>query len=163
MQRNIIRILGFNKGSFPSKYLGVPLGKGTIKKYSWKDLIDRIRGRLSRWVLKPLNFPSHLVLVKSVLQAMPLHLFFVLAALSSILKKIKSLQRAFLWGGTVDKTKWALVSWETLCRPKLDGSLGLRDPIINNKIGNAKLWWRWITQSNEPWTLLWHKNYAPNH
>ena len=30
-QRNIGRILGFQKGMFPTKYLGVPLGQGIIR------------------------------------------------------------------------------------------------------------------------------------
>ena len=61
---NIVRIWGFTKGSVPSKYLRVPLGKGIIKNTSWQDLIDRIKGRLSSWVLNPLILPSRLVLVK---------------------------------------------------------------------------------------------------
>ena len=34
-QRNIIRILGFSKGTMPSKYLEIPLGVGHLKKASW--------------------------------------------------------------------------------------------------------------------------------
>ena len=46
-QRNISRILGFTKETLPSKYLGVPLGQGTIRKASWQDLLDRIKARLA--------------------------------------------------------------------------------------------------------------------
>ena len=34
-QRNILRILGFLKGSLPAKYLGIPLGLGRLYKLSW--------------------------------------------------------------------------------------------------------------------------------
>ena len=34
-QRNIGRILGFQKGMLPTKYLGVPLGQGIIRQASW--------------------------------------------------------------------------------------------------------------------------------
>ena len=34
-QRNILRILGFFKGAFPSKYLGIPLGVGRLQKVTW--------------------------------------------------------------------------------------------------------------------------------
>ena len=87
-QTNIVRIWGFTKGSVPSKFLRVPLGKGIIRNTSWQDLIDRIKGKLSSWVLKPLNLPSRLVLVKSVLQAMSVYLFFVLSAPKTIIKEI---------------------------------------------------------------------------
>jgi hypothetical protein len=58
------------------------------------------------------------------LQAIPLYLFFVLAAPKHILKAI---QRNFLWQGTNSAKKWALVAWNSLCTPKLKGGLGLRD------------------------------------
>ena len=66
-QRKIGRILGFSKGTMPSKYLGVPPRQGNIRKVSWKDLIDKIKAILANWTLKPLNFPSRLVMVKSIL------------------------------------------------------------------------------------------------
>ena len=77
LQRNIVRILGFYRGSFRSKYLGVPLGLGVIKSASWQDLMDRLKGRLLSWILQPINLPFRLVLVKEVLQAMLVYLFFV--------------------------------------------------------------------------------------
>ena len=42
-QRNILRILGFSRGVFPSKYLGVPLGMGRPKKEAWQKLLDRLK------------------------------------------------------------------------------------------------------------------------
>ena len=87
-QRNILRILGFLKGSFPSKYLGVPLGLHKLKRTSWLELLDRMKKKLINWTLRPLNLPSRLVLLKSVLQAMPIYLFSVLCAPKSILHEI---------------------------------------------------------------------------
>ena len=46
-QRNILRILGFSKGSFPSKYLGVPLSPRSLKSMSWMELFDRMKQKLS--------------------------------------------------------------------------------------------------------------------
>ena len=77
IQRNIVIILGFYGGSFPSKYLGFPLGLRAIKSASWQDLMDRLKGRLSSWILQPLNLPCRLVLVKEVLQSMLVYLLFV--------------------------------------------------------------------------------------
>ena len=42
-QRNILRILGFSKGSFPSKYLGVPLGLRKLNRTSWLELLDQMK------------------------------------------------------------------------------------------------------------------------
>lgn len=102
-----------------------------------------------------------MVLVKWVLQAIPLYLFSVLAALKHILKKIRNIQRNFLWGGSNTHHKSALVDWKTICKPKAARGLGFRELIsVNNAMG-AKIWWRWITHSSEPWAITWHCKYAP--
>ena len=95
-KRNILRILEFSEGSLPSKYLGAPLAESTIRQISWKELLDKIKQKLNLWTYRALNFPSRLILVKSVLQAMPLYLFSVLAAPKSVIKQIRNMQRNFL-------------------------------------------------------------------
>lgn len=85
-QRNITKILGFQVGTLPTKYLGIPLSDTTIKQASWQDLLDKLKSKLAEWSLRPLNFPSRLTLVKAVLQSMPAYLFSILAAPKSVLK-----------------------------------------------------------------------------
>ena len=72
---------------------------------------------------------------------MPSYVFSIQVAPKVVLKKIRAIQRNFLWGSTKIKQKWALVDWEMVCRPKREGSLGLRDPEIANKVLSAKIWW----------------------
>ena len=109
-QRNIGRILGFQKGRLPTKYLGVLLGQKIIRHASWQDLVDRIKSRLSSWAIKPLNLPGRLVLVKLVIEAMPMYLLSVPSSPKSVLKEIRNLQRNFLWAGRGSKAKFTLVS-----------------------------------------------------
>ena len=85
-KRNILEILKFSEGVLPSKYLGAPLAESTIRKISWKDLLVKIKKNLSQWTFRALNFPSHLILVKFILQAMPIYLFSILAAPKSVIK-----------------------------------------------------------------------------
>ena len=138
------------------------MAESTIKQVSWKELLDKINKNLSLWTFIALNFPCRLILVKSVLQAMPMYLFSVLVAPKSIIKQIRNIQRNFLWGGLKDKRKWPLVDWKTLCTPKGMGGLGLKDPLDNNKVMSTKIWWRWVNYSEEPWAKLWHLKYAPH-
>lgn len=98
MQRNIARILGFTISKLPSSYLGAPLAAAAVKHSSWKTLLDKLESKLSLWTFRALNIASRLVLIKSVLQAMPLYLFSILAAPKWVLKTIRNLQRNFLWG-----------------------------------------------------------------
>eukprot|EP00253_Pinus_taeda_P015841 PITA_15841 len=85
-QRNIARILGYSIATLPSKYLGTPLLDSAIKNSSWRTLIDKLESRLSSWTFRSLNMASRLILIKTVLQVMPLYLFSVLAALNGFLK-----------------------------------------------------------------------------
>ena len=92
---------------------------------------------------------------------MPMYLFSILAALKAIIKQTRNIQRQFLLGGTKDIRKWPLVDWQTICTSKSLGGLGLRDPLDNNKVMSAKIWWRWVNYHEEPWAKMGHLKYAP--
>lgn len=140
-RRNINKILGFKEGTFPSKYLGTPLLEGKSTQRHWKELLDKMDSKLCNWTHRAFNFPASLTMVKSVLQAMPSYVFSVLSTPKSIIKKIRAIQRNFLWGISEAKQKWSLVDWETVCKPKCTRGLGLRDPEVANKVMSAKIWW----------------------
>ena len=141
IKREIIRNLGFTEGLLPSKFLGAPLVEGNPKANQWKELLDKMESKLRNWTYRALSFPVRLTLVKAILQAMPTYLFSVLAAPKTILKCIRAIQRNFLWGSSEIKQKWALVNWDTICKPKKDGGLGLRVLKVANKVMSTKIWW----------------------
>eukprot|EP00253_Pinus_taeda_P004859 PITA_04859 len=153
---------GFSIASLPSKYLGAPLLDSAQKNSSWTSLLERLEARLSLWTHRSLNMASRLVLIKAVLQSMPLYLFSILAAPKWVLKAIKKLQRNFLWGSTGLNRKWALVKWEKACLPKKAGGIGLRDPEHSNVIMGAKIWWKWLTYPGTLWARFWTAKYASN-
>eukprot|EP00253_Pinus_taeda_P013966 PITA_13966 len=161
-QREIARILGFSVASLPSKYLGAPLIASALKHSSWTNLLEKLEAKLFLWMHRALNMASRLVLIKAVLQSMPLYLFSIMAAPKWVLKAIKQLQRNFLWGSLGPNRKWALVKWEKACLPKNAGGIGLRDPKHNNMIMGAKIWWKWLSYPNIPWARLWTAKYANN-
>lgn len=161
-QRIIARIIGFSQAKLPSKYLGAPLIDSTLKHASWNQLIEKIESRLSSWTYKTLNMASRLILIKAVLQSMPLYLFSVLAALKWALKKIKDLQQNFLWGSTGQNCKWALVKWAIVFTPKKKGGLGLRDLQQSNTLMGARIWWKWVSSPQKPLAQIWTAKYANN-
>ena len=97
---HITRILEFPEGSFPSKYLGAPHMEGKATQRNWKELLDKMESKLNNWTHRALNFPSRLTLAKAILQAMLAYVFFVIAAPKGVIKKIRAIQRNFLWGST---------------------------------------------------------------
>jgi hypothetical protein len=140
VQRHISDLLGFQRSSLPSKYLGIPLIDNALRNSSWEQLLSSFSKKLSSWTLRSLNLPSRLILLRAVLQALPTYIFSVMTTPTFVLTTIKNLQRKFLWQGINTEKKIALVSWAKICRPKVQGGLGLRDPSIMNKILSAKIW-----------------------
>jgi exonuclease III len=162
VQAHLSRLLGIARSSLPSTYLGIPLTGESAKSISWDSLLLSISNRLNNWTFRPLNIAARLVLLKSVLQALPTYLFTALAAPISVIKAIRSLQRNFLWKGNQNNKKWALVGWDKLCKPKKRGGLGIRDPGKMNQVMGAKMWWRWLQHPQELWAQMWKQKYAPN-
>ena len=105
------------------------------------ELLDKMKQKLSSRVLQPLNFPSRLILVKTIMQAMPIYLFSVLSAPKSVLHEIRSLQWNVLWGSREAKDKFSLVSWEGICHHKEQGGLGLKGLEIMAEVQGEKVWW----------------------
>jgi hypothetical protein len=162
VQQHLSQLLSILICTLPTQYLGLPLSDSAARNLSWDSLLLSISNRLSSWTFHSLNLPARITLLKSILQAIPAYLFSALAAPQSVIKKIRNLQRNFLWHGHNSDKKWALVSWDKVCKPKALGGLGLRDPgKLNNTMG-AKIWWRWIKNPIEIWAQLWNYKYAPD-
>lgn len=140
-QASIAQILGFQIAALPSNYLGDPLIDVSLKHSSWHFLLEKLEAHLSSWTHRCLNMPSRLVLIKLVLQSMPLYLFSILAAPKWVLKEIKKLQRSFLLGNSRQNHKWALVKWDKVCLPKCSGGTRLHDPYHRNAVVGAHIWW----------------------
>ena len=78
IQRNLTRILGFQRDQLPSKYLGIPLTDKPLSKGVWEPVINELQERIWNWTCISLNLVGHLVLTKSILQAIPM---FMMSAL----------------------------------------------------------------------------------
>jgi hypothetical protein len=133
IQLHISEILGFNRSSLPSKYLGIPLIDNALKNSSWEHLLSSFSKRLSSWTFRALNLPSRLILLKACPSSPPDLCFLCASSPRFVLNTIKSLQRNFLWHGPNKEKKIALVSWEKICKPKDQGGLGIRDPSYNEQ------------------------------
>lgn len=160
VQRNLSRILNIQKNSLPTKYLGLPLSEHTYRSSNWEALLNKMRARLSNWTHQALNMASRLILIKSILQTMPAYMFLELVSPKVAYKTIRNIQRSFLWNGPSKKSKWALIKWTDICKPKLEGGLGLQYPEILSKAVAAKIWWRWVENPDSLWGTLWKAKYT---
>jgi hypothetical protein len=110
IQTNLTNILGFERKTLPTKYLGIPLTDRACKMETWEGVINNLQERVKNWTYRSLNLAGRLSLPKAVLQAIPTYMMSVFPAPKGILQKIRAIQREFLWCGAESKKKWALVA-----------------------------------------------------
>lgn len=105
LKRKIIRVLGFQEAKLPCKYLGIPFFMGSNKPSYWTRIIDRIKKRIYAWKARWLSFSSKIILIKSVLSAIPNYFISVLRAPSTVVEQIQKIIRGFLWKGNMNDAK----------------------------------------------------------
>jgi len=80
IQRNISRILGFQRDMLPSKYLGVPFTDKCVNKTVWEPVINKLQDKPKKWTSRSLNLVGGVVLRKDVLKSVPIFMFLALLA-----------------------------------------------------------------------------------
>ena len=103
IQRNLSKILGFQRDQLPSKYLGIPLTNKPIRKEFLELVTNRLQDKIRKWTSRSLNLAEQLVLTKVVLQTIPTFMFSALLAPKGFFQLIKNIQRDFIWGKGEEK------------------------------------------------------------
>lgn len=70
------------------------------------------------------------VLLKFVVQALPIYRCLVQIASLSFIKELDAISKQFLRAGNLSLSKWSLVKWENICRLKQVGGLDLRQDFL---------------------------------
>jgi hypothetical protein len=86
-----------------------------------------------------------------VLNAIPIFYLSYLKIPVHAWKKIRRLQREFLWGGRRGRKKISWIKWETVCLPKKRGGLGVRDIRVVNISLLTKWRWRLLDNNQAVW------------
>ncbi|XP_042488955.1 uncharacterized protein LOC122069075 [Macadamia integrifolia] len=138
----IAETLGIPICSFPTRYLGVEIFKGRITKEAFLPVLDKVKGRLAGWKGKLLSMAGRVELVRSVISGIPNHNFGIYWWPSALLVTMERWMKNFIWTGEVDTSKPITVKWESVCKPKEEGGLGIRRLRDTNMAMLCKLVWR---------------------
>jgi hypothetical protein len=149
-------------GSVPFKYLGLPVGANPKRVTTWEPLLDVLRQRLGKWGNKYVSLGGRIVLLNAVLNAIPIFYlsFFKIPLL--VWKKVRHIQREFLWGCKGGSTKISWVKWDIVCKPKNLGGLGVRDIRAVNISLLAKWRWRLLEEDDALWKMVLISKYGAN-
>ena len=85
-------------GRLPFKFLGVSIGVNPRRKATSNTILDQFRIKLSVWRVRKLSIGGKVTLLNSVLNSLPIHLFYFFKATRVVINEIIKIQRAFLWG-----------------------------------------------------------------
>ncbi|XP_047978624.1 uncharacterized protein LOC125220501 [Salvia hispanica] len=157
--QEITEISGFQQGSFPFSYLGVPIYRGPKKTSLFLFLRDKISSRIHGWSHRHLSFGGRLTLLKSVLGAIPIHIFQVLEPTKGALRQIEQVMARFLWGSCNSSRKTHWIKWQQVCLPTDEGGLGIRGLADSMEAFSIKLWWRFREQGSL-WASYMYQKYC---
>lgn len=148
--------LGFNIGSLPIRYLGLPLMHRKLRISDYRPLLDKISANFNCWSAKALSYAGRRQLISSVIYGTINFWTSAFVLPKGCIAKIESLCSRFLWGGTETRKCIVKVSWKTVCLPRREGGLGLRDIGLWNKTLCLKLIWNLFMKPDSLWAQWLH-------
>nr|GEU68754.1 hypothetical protein [Tanacetum cinerariifolium] len=158
LKATILNYMPFAEGFLPVWYIGVPLISSRLLYRDCKILVEKLESRINDWRNKFLSIAGRLRLVISVFYSMHIHRASVFILPARIFHDLKQLMRSFLWcQGEMKKGK-AKVAWESVCKPKLEGGLGIRKLEDFNVALMATHIWRILTHKESLW-VKWIHSY----
>ncbi|XLR04694.1 hypothetical protein S83_070892, partial [Arachis hypogaea] len=147
---NMYGLLGCAEATLPIRYLGISLGANPRLVKTWKPIIDKVEDKPSLWKAKSLNKAGKLVLIKSVLNSLPVYYLNLYKIPKAVAEKIIGLQRRFLWSKEDGNNSIPLVKWEMVQAPKKLSGLGVGDALRNTAL-LFKWWWRFSNEDCPLW------------
>ncbi|XP_021848362.1 uncharacterized protein [Spinacia oleracea] len=99
-------------------------------------------------------------LVNSVLMSVSVYSCQIFILPKSVIRKINSVCRAYLWHGTYDDSRPDPVAWINLCVSKTQGGLGFRNLAIWNQAAVGKLAWSIAQKEDNLWVKWVHAIYV---
>nr|GEV88097.1 uncharacterized mitochondrial protein AtMg00810-like [Tanacetum cinerariifolium] len=115
-----------------------------------ESLIDRFRKRILDWKNKSLSFASRLQLIKSVVGSLQIYLSSMFILPVSITKEVERLMGDFFWNFEEFKRGKAKMRWSDVCKPKIEGGLGIRSLDTWNIALISKHIWNLLTFKDSP-------------
>ncbi|KAJ9536736.1 LOW QUALITY PROTEIN: hypothetical protein OSB04_un000121 [Centaurea solstitialis] len=150
-RETILNCLPFRMGTFPIRYLGVPLSPVFLRVSDYGGMIARVKQRIQNWKMKFLSFGGRRQLVRSVLQSLQLYWMAIFVFPASVIHELEALLRAFLWAQGDDVHGKCRISWEVVCRPTDSGGLGFKKLAIWNRALIAKNLWDVLVHKPTLW------------
>ena len=115
---------------------------------SWFILFDgvvsKIKGRLHQWSFWFLLAGGKLILLRHVLNSIPMYVIQVIQLPRGVLIQLGRLFNSFLWDNNVEGKRIHWTSWEKVYFPVEEDGLGTRSLIDVVHVISFELWWKGV-------------------
>lgn len=162
IKEEVGRILGIQASTDPGKYLGIPSISGKTKHQALAYVRERVASKLQGWGQSLLSFAGREVMIKEVIQAIPIYPMHCFRFPVKSCKEIHSLIANFWWDGNAfgNRTHWK--AWDVLTEGKSHGGMGFRDLVVMNEAMLAKTAWRLYSNPDALWARVLKGLYFPD-
>lgn len=141
-----------------TRYLGFPFGNDISQKDKDAKVLHQVRSKLTVWNDRRLSLAVRVLVSNQVVLASIWYLASCNHIDKSVLLKIRTIIRNFIWSGSMDKNARAKVAWDTAVIPTIKGGLKIFDPFSQTRALLAKMVVRALALGLEPWkTLIQHR------
>ena len=129
----IVSTSGIPAGSFPIRYLGLPLNTRKLSLANCEPLLQQIKSKINSWTSKYVSFAGRQVLISTVIGGITNFWSGAFILPKECINLIDKMCNAFLWKGTLEGKYVAPVAWEKVTTPRQNGGLGLRNLALWNR------------------------------
>jgi hypothetical protein len=155
-------VLNINTEALSDKYLGLPTIVGADRSDCFLHFVERVLERIKGWKEKLLSIGGKEILIKAILQAIPVYAMSVFLLPKNICKKITNVISQFWWGDDDQGRKMHWYAWWKMCFPKKEGGMGFRDLHSFNLAMLAKQVWRLIDAPDSLCARVLKAKYYPH-
>lgn len=111
-------------GSFPIKYLGVPLHHSKLRREDLQPIVDALLKRAAGWRGRLLSRAARLELVRSVLASIPIYLLSIIKFPKWAIRLMNSQMAHCLWDNYEGHFKYHQANWDLVSQKKDYGGDG---------------------------------------
>ncbi|KAL0906121.1 hypothetical protein M5K25_024586 [Dendrobium thyrsiflorum] len=148
------------------EYLGIKIALRRLRKTDFQNLLDKASRKLNVWGNKFISMAGRITLLKYAFLTLPLYMSSHSLVPLSILKEFDKACRNYLWNKHDGSHGFHYVAWDTLCKPKEHGGLGLSSAVSRVGPLRARFAWNLIDKPNtllnrnivDKYGSLWWKN-----
>jgi hypothetical protein len=142
-------------------YLGFFIKSSRYSSKDWLWLIDKFERRIHHWCNKLLSLGGRYILIKAVLESLPVYWMALAHIPVSVLRTLRQLIFSFLWTGSKKNSGYHLCRWEAISKPKMMGGWGLRNLPFFYRALSANTLWR-ILMKPGLWSKVIKAKYFPH-